>query len=90
MNGGQINYDIIIVWENFSVKNFRMQSGVRKLNTPNMFYSEIFTVRKNHVYMRKHVPACTTYGQCSIIRHVIAKFSRKCRHVVAITWSSLC
>jgi len=30
-----------VVWENFSVKKFRTRSGVRKLNTRNIFYNII-------------------------------------------------
>ena len=57
-----------------------MQSGVRKLNPRNMFYSEIFTARKNHANTRECVPARAAHRQ----------LSRKCGHIVATTWSLLC
>ena len=65
MHGSRLSRWLVRIYfyrslENFDIKKFRMHSGVRKLNTQNMFNSEIFTGRKR---LYKHVLACATPGQ---------------------------
>ena len=58
---------ITVVRENFGIKNFRMHSGVWNLNTQNIFYSELLTVRKK---MCERVPArCTWWTVSSTARN---------------------
>ena len=57
-----------------------MQSGIRKLNTQNMFYSEIFKDRKNHANASQRMPHMGSYQ----VKKVSPRYSYNLKFTVLI------
>ena len=71
---------ITIVQENFGIKNFSDAKWCLKIKYSKYVLQQNIHGQKNCANTRKRVPARAVHGQ----------LSRKCHHVVATTWSSLC